>query len=128
MGSNEIAVPSKRVHLTTSWVLISRGKNDFVNEVRAPNVRHNVPNADLLSEEASSKDTESCDVTDTQSRVLEANPVTLSARPLCFTKGTIPAFERTGRIIPICRTYAGRTLSTAISKKGYKLVRHFDQG
>ena len=89
MGTHglESAVPSKRDHLTTSRVPISRGKNRFVNEVRAPNVSHIVPRAELLSEQASSKDTESCDVTDSRSRVLEANLVNLTA-------GTIPACER----------------------------------
>ena len=90
-------------------------------------VLKNVTSAELLSEQAISKETEPCVVTETRSRELEANPthvrrltanpVTLTARPVCFTKGTIPALERKWKIIPSCPTYAGRTLSTAISKK-----------
>ena len=98
----EGAVPSKRDHMTTSWVLTSRSKNRLVNEVRAP-VSHSVSSAELLSERASSKETEPCEITDTRSRKLEtnptrvakpaANPGTPSQRPIFFTKGTIPALE-----------------------------------
>ena len=75
MGTHglEIAVPSKRDHLTTSSVLISRGKNRFVVEVRTPNVSYIVPSAELLSERSCSKDTEPCDFTDTRSRELLAS-------------------------------------------------------
>ena len=101
MGTHglEIAVPSKRDHLTTSSVLISRGKNRFMVEVRTPNVSYIVPSAQLLSERSCSNDTEPCDITDTRTRELEGNPtrvillasnlVTLTARPVCFTKGGI---------------------------------------
>ena len=51
----EGAVPSKRDLLTTSWVLTSRSKNRLVNEVRVPNVSHNVSSTELFSELASSK-------------------------------------------------------------------------
>ena len=40
----EGAVPSKRDHLTPSWVLTSKGKNRVVDEVRTPNVSYIVPN------------------------------------------------------------------------------------
>ena len=132
----EGAVPSKRDFLTTFWVLTSRSKNRLVNEVRVPNVSHNVSSTELFSEQASSKETEPCEVTDTRSRKLEtnptrvgkpaANPGTLTERPVCFTKGTIPALERKWRIFLACPTYAGRTLSTGILKMvKKKLVRHF---
>ena len=54
-----------------------------------------------------------------------ANPGTPTQRPMFFTKGTIPALERKWWIIPACPTYAGRTLSTAISKNGYKTGTSF---
>ena len=58
---------------------------------------------------------------------LAANPVTLTERPVCFTKRTISALERKWRIILAFPTYAERSLSSAISKTVTKLVRHFDQ-
>ena len=127
-----IAVPSKRDLLTTSLVLISREKNRFLDEVRTQNVSYIVPSAELLSERSCSKDTEPCDITDTRSRELEgnpsrvrrlaSNPVTLTARPVCFTKGTIFALERKWRILPACPAFAGRTFSTAISKMVTQLL------
>ena len=76
MGTHglEIAVPSKRDHLTTSWVLISRGKNRLVDEVTTPNVSYIVPSTELLSERSCSKETEPCDVTDTRSRGTGGEP------------------------------------------------------
>ena len=107
-----IAVPSRRDLLTTSWVLISRGKNRILDEVRTPNVSFIVPSAELLLERTCSNDTEPCDITDTRSRELDGNPtrvrrhssnlVTLTARPVCFTRETIPALEGKWRILPAC--------------------------
>ena len=73
MGTHglEIAVPPKRDLLTTSWVLISRGMNRFLDEVRTPNVSYIVPSAELLSERTCSNDSEPCDITDSRSRELE---------------------------------------------------------
>ena len=70
MGTHglEIAVPPKQNLLTTSWVLIARGKNHFLDEVRTPNVSYIVPSAESLSERTCSNDTEPCDITDTRSR------------------------------------------------------------
>ena len=140
MGTHglEIAVPSKRDHLTTSSVLISRGKNRLVDEVHL-NVSYIVASTELLSERSCSKETEPCDVTDTRSRELEGNPtrarrlasspVTLTARPVCFTKGTISALgkevENPSRLPCVCKKNI--TFSTAISKMVTKLVRHVDQ-
>ena len=131
-----MAIPPRRDHLTRSWVLISRGKNRFVDLLRTPNVSHHVPSSELLSERAMSKETEPCVVTETRSKELEAipsrvrrlaaNPVTPTARPVYFTTGTIPALERMWKIIPSCPIYAGGALST-ISKTNTKLSRHFDQ-
>ena len=118
-------------------MLISRGRNRFVDEVRAPNVSHNVSSAEFLSEQASSKKTDLREGPDTRPRVLEtkptrvgkpeANPITLTERPVYFTKRTIPALERKRRIIPSGPTHARKYLSSAISKMVTKLVRHFDQ-
>ena len=105
--------------------------------MRSPNVSRNVSSAELLSEQASSKQTGLGKGSDTRSRKLEtdpthvgklaANPVTLTERPVCFPKRTISALERKWRIILAFPTYAGRSLSSAISKTVAKLVRHFDQ-
>ena len=56
----EIAVPSKREHVTMSWVLISRGKNRSVDELRTPNVSQNVTSAELLSDQENSTETDLC--------------------------------------------------------------------
>ena len=74
MGTHglEIAIPSGRDHSTTSWVLVSRGKDRFVDELRTPNVSRNVPSSESLSEQATSKENEPCVVTETRSRELEA--------------------------------------------------------
>ena len=118
MGTHglEIEVPSKRDHVTTFWVLIARGKNRFGRGAYSE-CELLCHHAESLSERSCSKDTEPCDVTDTRSwelegnpsrvRRLASNPVTLTAGPVCFTKGTIPALERKWRnhssLLYVCR-------------------------
>ena len=98
-----------------------------MDEVRAPNVSHNVSSAEFLSEQASSKKTDLREGPDTRPRVPEtkptrvgkpeANPITLTERPVYFTKRTIPALERKRRIIPSGPTHARKYLSSANLKK-----------
>ena len=57
----EVSVPSTRDFSLTSWVLISGGKNRFVNQMEDPSISHNVPSSDLLREQANSKEEESSD-------------------------------------------------------------------
>ena len=42
----------------TSWVVICRGKNRFVNELHVPDPGHNLTSSELLSEQAIAKEGE----------------------------------------------------------------------
>ena len=44
----------------TSWVLIFRGENRFVNELHIPDPGHNLTSSELLSEQAIAKEAELC--------------------------------------------------------------------
>ena len=124
----EIAISSPRDRERTSWVLLSRGRNRFVEKLHTANLSH-VPSSEFLCEQAISKETEPCVLTVNRSRKLgaisncarksEANPVSLTAEPVYFTKATISH--------PCLSTYKGTTLSTAISKMVTKFVPQFDQ-
>ena len=120
MGTHglEIAIPSKRDHLTTSSVLISRGKNRLVDEVHL-NVSYIVASTELLSERSCSKETEPCDVTDTRSRRTGGEPHSCQATGFepCHSYCETSVFHernhfrvgRKWRILRACPAFAGRT-------------------
>ena len=54
----EIAPPNNPKR--TSWVLISRGKSRFVDELHIQNVRHTLTSVELLSEHENAKESELC--------------------------------------------------------------------
>ena len=128
----EIAIPSRRDHSTTSWVLISRGKDRFVDELHAPNVSRNVPSSESLSEQATSKENEPCVVTEIRSRELEAILLVSGDWPQNQCTSHEGKHSHVGKKVEhhpcLCPTYAAGTLSTAISKMVTKLARHFDHG
>ena len=95
----EVSVPSTRNFKQTSWVLISTGKNRFVNQMEDPSISHNVPSSNLLREQANSKEEESSDddersfrrrigISDpsSSSSKMEKNHVLLKKNPMCRAK------------------------------------------
>ena len=90
----EVSVPSTRDSILTSWVLISRRKNRFVNEIENSDVSHNVTSINLLKEQADSKEEESSDDDErsfwrrsstfdpSSSSKLGKNPVVLKENPM----------------------------------------------
>ena len=103
------------------------------------NVRHNLTSAELLSEQENAKERKLClaksktgtqetgAASDPSSRKLDADPVSFSLSPVYYTKRTTPTKERKWKLIPAHSSYIGGSLSTAISKKVTRLVRHYDQ-
>ena len=103
------------------------------------NVRHNLTSAELLSEQENAKERKLClaksktgtqetgAASDPSSRKLDADPVSFSLSPVYYTKRTIPTKERKWKLIPSHSSYTGGSLSTAISQKVTRLVRHYDQ-
>ena len=120
----EVSVPSIKDHLTTSWVLISRGKNRFADEMEDPNISSDVSSVSLLKEQAESKSANAseenekcswkreCVTNPLSSSRLETNPVNLTEKPMCFTKRTIVAQKRKWITIPKCSRYSGWSLSS----------------
>ena len=51
-----IVDPSIRDDSRTSWVLITRGKNRFFDELEDPSVSPHVPSSNLLKQQAESKE------------------------------------------------------------------------
>ena len=108
----EIAVPSMRDDSRTSWVLITRGKNRFFDELEDPSVSPHVPSSNLLKQEAESKEAntaekdyksswqQSSDQNPSSSSRIGPNPVQLEANPMCFTKRTMDTQKRMWKTIP----------------------------
>ena len=119
--------------------MISRGKSRFVDELHISNVNHDLTGAELLSEHENAKESEPClaksktsiqetgAASDSVSRKLDADTVSVSPSPVYFTKRTVPAMERKWETIPACPSYKGGSRSTATSKQVTGLVRHYDQ-
>ena len=135
----EVSVPSIKDYLTTSWVLISKKENRFVDEMEDPNISSNVSSASLLKEQAESKSANAseedeksswkreCVTNPSSSSRLETNLVNLAEKPVCFTKRTIVTQKRKWITIPKCSRYSGWSLSSQLSRMVSKLLRHFDQ-
>ena len=135
----EVTVPPRRDYSTTSWVLISRGKNRCVDEMEDPNISHNVSSINLLKEQADSKGARAPEdvehsfrereraTTSSSSSRLDTNPINHKEQPVCFTKTTILTLERNWKTIPRYPGNSERSLSSSISEMVSKLKRHFDQ-
>ena len=56
----EVEIQSPNNPERTSWVVICRGKNRFVNELHIPDPGHNLASSEVLSEQAIAKEGEPC--------------------------------------------------------------------
>ena len=56
----EIESPSPNRPETTSWVVICKGKNRFVDELHVPDPKYNLTSSESLSEQAIAKEGELC--------------------------------------------------------------------
>ena len=113
----KIKIQSPNNQERTSWVLISRGRSRFVDELHTPNVDHNLTSAELLSEQEISKESELClakskissqetvAVSDPGAIELDADLVSISPDPVYYAQGTPPTKERKWKIIPACSSY-----------------------
>ena len=133
----EIGIPSPNNPRRTSYVLISRWKSRFVDELHMPNARHTLTSAELLSEHENAKESELClaqsktssgklvaasVASRSSTRKLDADPISVSASAVhLYTKRTIHTTERKWTSIPANSSYGGGSLSIAISKNGYKI-------
>ena len=100
----EIKNPSANDPNRTSWVVICRGKNLFVNELHIPNPEHNLASSELLEErqeiEPCPVEREPCSTGETRAEQFRTLP-----DPICCTKEIIPMKERNWKIfLPVNRT------------------------
>ena len=124
---HEIATPSPHDSTRTSYVLISRGKSRFVDEIHVPNAEL-WSSAELLSELQKAEGREPC-LAPSKTSIKETGADTLSVSPSqasFSTKRTILSTKRKWTIIPANWSFGG-ALPTAISKMVARLVRHYDQ-
>ena len=111
---------------TSSYVLISRGKNRFVDELQIPNAELRSSTV-LLSELEKAEEGDLC-LAKSKTGILETGADTLSVFPrqaCLFTQWTIPTTERKWKVIPATSSHGA--LPTAVSKMVARLVRHYDQ-
>ena len=126
----EIAIPSPNDHVRTSYVVISSGKNRFVDDVH-------IPNAVLRSEGRESCE-EQADTSIQETRAIHVSSYT-SYKETCantlgipptqesfYTKRTIPTNERKWKVVHACSPDGG-DLAMAVSKMVTSMVRHDDQ-
>ena len=119
----EVSVPSVKDCSRTFWVLISRGKNRFVNEIEKTDISHNVPSSNLLREQVEGENDSDDDersfrklystIDSSSSSKLETNPNILTEKPMFFTKKTILTQDRNWKIIPRNPDYSGWSLLSA---------------
>ena len=111
----EINIPSLNDPNRTSWVVICRGKNRFVNELHIPNPEHNLTISELPEER---QEIEPCSVEQEPSstRGTCAEQFRTLPDPMCFTKELIPMKERNWKSIPAYESYKCGSLSASISK------------
>ena len=112
----------------TSWVVICRGKNRFVDELHIPDPRHNLTSSELLSEQAIAKQDEPCSTQMKQSSIEEtrADSVKTFSDSVLYERKCTCEKKRWKSILAYL-SFKGRPLSTAISKLAMRLVRHYDQ-
>ena len=125
----------------TSYVMISRGKIRFVDEIHIPNAELK-SSAELLSELHKSGGGEPCLTKSTTSNqetgavhvtsqtcIKETCADTHSNSPSqasSYTQRTIPTTKRKCKAVPANSSYGG-ALSKAVSKMVTRMVRHYDQ-
>ena len=137
----EIAIPLPNDTKRTSYVMTSRGKSRFVDEIHFPDTELR-SSAQMLSELQKAEGREPClshsktciqetgaaHVT-SQTSIKETCAGTLSISPSqapFFTRRTIPTTERKWKVIPANSSYGG-ALSIAVSKMVTIMVRLHDQ-
>ena len=129
----EIQVPSTMSSKKTSWAVICRGQNRYVEELLHLELGPNPTSKELLRERererADAKGTESSAAEMNQSRIEEthAQQGRVLANPACFVEETVPMGQRKWSDIPGNKWHQEDDLSTEISKLDMRLGRHHDQ-
>ena len=118
-------IPSKK----TSWVVICRGQNRFVEDLPHLEPGPNPTSKELLRERAVAKGSVSSAAEMNQSHIEEthAQQELVPSNPVCFVKETILMEERKSIDIPVNKWHQEDALSTEISKLVMRLERRYDQ-
>ena len=132
----DIAIPSPNGSTRTSYVVISRGKSQVVDELRIP-IAGLRSSAELLSELQEAEESEFC-LAQSKTSIQETGAAHVTSQTSMQETGadTLSIFSQpcvivhtnhTYEISPACSSYKRGSLSTAISKVVTRLVRHHDQ-
>ena len=137
----EIAFPSPNDGERTSYVLLSRGKSRFVDEIHIPNGRTQIKckialwtseiwrRRTLLDRDEDWQPGDWCGPCHKSKGIKQTCADTLSISPSqasFFAQRTIPTTERKWKVFPARSSYGG-ALSIAVSKMVSRMVRHYDQ-
>ena len=125
----DIQIPSTIPSKKTSWVVIRRGRNRYVEELSHLEPGPNPTSKELLRERAVANGTESSAAEMSQSRIEEthAQQELVPANPVCFVKETVPMGQWKWIDSPVNQWHQEDALSTEISKLVMRLGRLYDQ-
>ena len=127
----EIQILSTTTKDRTSWVVICRGKNRFVEELHLNDPDHNPTSSDLLLERSVAKERElgstkmepssSTEETHAKQLKIQTNPVYTHSEEVILVE------ERRWTDILACQQFRGHTVEAEVSKLVMRLVRRYDQ-
>ena len=107
----EIQIPSTPTKERTSWVVISRGKNRYVEELHLNDPDNNPTSFELLLERSVAKERESCSTKMQQPSSIEethAKQLKIQTNPVYnYSEEGIPVGERKWNDISACQQFRG---------------------
>ena len=130
INGNEIQVLLTTMQERTSWVVICRGKNRYVDELHLNDPDHNPTSSELLLERSVAKESEPCSTEMEQSTIEDthAKQCEIQTNPLYnYSEEVIPVEERKWNDIPANKHFRGNTFEAEVSKLVMRLVRRYDQ-
>ena len=122
----EIHIPSTTTPNRTSWVVICRGRNRYVDESHLRDPGHNPTSSEIRVERLILKESELCSTEMEQSRIEEthATHFGIPTNPVFYSKEVILVGKRKWNDIPAYKSFKGDSLQAEISKLVMGLVRH----
>ena len=108
----EIQIPFTATQERTSWVVICRGKNRYVEEFHLNDPDHNPTSSELLLERSVAKESEPCSTEIEQSSIKEthATQFEIQTNPMYnYSEEVIPIGERKWNDIPAYKHFRGNT-------------------